>query len=734
MDIIVVILIVFFALSGMIVARVIINQKKEQKRLQRERRRKEEDERNRLEEDRRKKEELRLSEEMRCKEEEERKRLEEERRLADEKKRREQEERKKLEEEQRLREEEEKLEGEAREKASKEKTERERLEAKEKERKAEQEANAKKSEKEKERKEDAQIEGRLKARQELAPDKRGGRPRGSTKQDEIEQTQGTKPRTLKPEIVCWNKGWEWIVGIEVPEDSVSPQVTQNGELLEQDTSDVTLYHLRYIRGTIKVTWTEGEQDREIGIPIMEDGRNYLIFKMRKEWKGLGRVVRRPTTGYYLAVVPYEWKRNEEISRSAPIAPENVQIDGYKAHFFALKQNENTSIAFINANGERIQVKSGGSNFQLIGKETSDSSEDMGPLFGEEPPRIKTFDEQGWDKVRVIVIGEEGSGRNRWRTQFSPQESMTEQEMPDGLANRQGGWYFIRIYNNDDDLLESMDFRFSAGLKGIKITDSECLPKPNGHENAIVQFAHRANCRVEPADENLHRTLSICREDDTTRVTIPPNSNYDKSHWILRDGEAVTKVTVLLERIWWGVGHLNGVPTNWTDKIIDLSRKDFTAITNKALWVKFPRKRWINRIEVGFSRTKSRSFNVEVEKGEIAIPLRDFCDAEEIENKQEEFAMKLWISIEERQTYEGIVSKIPVELSQPVEDSNFKAIVKCSGRCHCGKLREGKGFSRNEINSAGLAMEDVKRLHILYDKRRKSSHSWNIRKLKSITKR
>ena len=758
MDIIIVILIVFFAVFGMIVLRVIINkrkrqrgtkkgeekvqeeqekkqQEKEQKRLDEERRRNEEEqERKRLEEEhRRKEEELCLSEESRCKEEGERKRLEEKWRLADEKKRREQEERKKPEEEQRWRKGEEKVEREAREKASKEKVEREQLEAEEKERKAEREEKAKKSEEEKKRKEDAQKEEKLKGSQELPPDKRGGRPRGSTKQDKIEQTQGTKPRTLRPEIVCWNKGWEWIVGIEVPEEFASPIVTQNDESMEPDGSDETRYPLRYLKGAVKVAWTEEEQDREIEIPIMENGRNYPIFKMRKEWRGLGRVVRRPTTGYYLAIIPYEWKRNEEISGSAPIASENVQINGYKAHFFALRQNENTPIAFINANGERIQVKSGGSRFQLIGKEISDSSEDMGPLFGEEPPRIKTFDEQGWDNVRVIVIGEEGSGRNRWRIQFSPQEGMIEQKMPDDLANRQGGWYFIRIYNNDDDLLESMDFRFSAGLKGIQIMNSECLPKPNGYENVIVQFTHQANCKVEPEDRERHHILKIRRENDLTIITVPPESYFDKTLWIIRDGDAKTKVTILVERIWWSVGKMGVVPTDWIDKSVSLSYKDFTATTEKALWVKFPRERWISRIKVGFTRTKSRPYQMKIEKNEIAIPLRDFCDGEEIENRQEEFTMKIWASPEETQTYGTIVLKIPTELSplkaEPIPSFKIKAEVKT----RLGK-RKGRGFSRKEIDSAGLTMKQVKSFHISYDKRRKSAHSWNIKRLKSIAER
>ena len=182
------------------------------------------------------------------------------------------------------------------------------------------------------------------------------------------KTTKKKTRTLRPKIVCWHKEWEWIVGIKVPEKFASPNVIQNGESIKPHDSDEACYSLRYIKGIVKVTWNEGEQDREIKIPVMEDGRSYLIFKMRKNWKGLGRVVRRPTAGYYLAIVPCEWKRDEEMSGSAPIAPENVQISGYKAHFFALRQNENTSIAFIDANGGRISVKSGSSSFQLIGKE------------------------------------------------------------------------------------------------------------------------------------------------------------------------------------------------------------------------------------------------------------------------------------------------------------------------------------------------------------------------------
>lgn len=668
------------------------------------------------------------------------------------KKYKEQKERKKLEEEQHLKEEEEKVEREARETDNKEKVKKEQLETQEEE-KIEQEEKVKKAEEEKKKKEDTQKEEGSQEGQQLPPGQRGGRSRVSIKQDAIEQERVTKPRTRKPEIVCWNKQWEWIVGIEVPEEFTSPNVIQDGESIEQDNSDEARYPLRYIKGVVKVAWNEGEQDREIEITVMEDGRSYLIFKMRKNWKGLGRVVRRPTAGYYLAIVPCEWKRDEEMSGSAPIVPEDVQISGYKAHFFILSQNENTSISFIDANGGRIQVKSGSSSFQLIGKELPDSSEDNGPFFSEEPPCIKATDEQIWDNVGVIVIGEEGSGRNRWRTQFSPQESMIDQKMPDDLANRQGGWYFVRIYDKDDNLLESMDFRFSAGLKSIQIVNPRCLPEKGGYCDVEVKFNHQVNCNIEPESE-IEQGFEISRGNSLTIIMIPPKPYCDKTHWTVVDADdktkvnAKTKITILIERVWWNAGDLNGAPANWKDRIIALSRQDFTATSEKALWLKFPRKRWVTKIEVGFNRDRSRPYNVEVEKEVMAVPLRDFCDAEEIENRQEQFTMKIWFLPEEKHMYEAIVLRIPAELPQvepkqqgkqpPFSKENnvivFSAIVQCPGRHHHGKLRQGRGFNKGEIDGAGLTMKQAKNFHLAYDKRRNSSHLWNINRLKAITER
>ncbi len=60
---------------------------------------------------------------------------------------------------------------------------------------------------------------------------------------------------------------------------------------------------------------------------------------------------------------------------------------------------------------------------------------------------------------------------------------------------------------------------------------------------------------------------------------------------------------------------------------------------------------------------------------------------------------------------------------------IQALVKCPSKS--SKVRKGKGFSKKEIIDVGMNLKDVRRLKILYDKRRESSHPWNVASLKSL---
>ena len=122
-----------------------------------------------------------------------------------------------------------------------------------------------------------------------------------------------------------------------------------------------------------------------------------------------------SAGSYLAIVPAAWERDEEKAGTAPAMPEPVYLEGCRAHFFDLMENA-SQIAFRGCVTGSVVIGSGGPRFQLVGQEVHDASEHLGPLFGGSQPRISIV-EGSWWSVGMIVVGEEGGGRGRWRTSF-----------------------------------------------------------------------------------------------------------------------------------------------------------------------------------------------------------------------------------------------------------------------------------------------------------------------------
>ena len=128
---------------------------------------------------------------------------------------------------------------------------------------------------------------------------------------------------------------------------------------------------------------------------------------------------------------------------------------------------------------------------------------------------------------------------------------------------------------------------------------------------------------------------------------------------------------------------------------------------------------------GAVRAKSRPYQVEVKEEGITIPLRDFGDSKEIEKRQEKSRMMIWVQPEGAKPDETVVVKIPAD--------QLPTVLQATVKSRRGQ-RKSKGFSRNEIISAGITMGAVERLHIPYDRRRKTSHSWNIEKFKTSNER
>lgn len=473
-----------------------------------------------------------------------------------------------------------------------------------------------------------QKKGKTKGKK-LPPIEKGGRPRIPDKKEGGQVVPPTRPRRLKPEIICWKRERQWIPAVEVPEEYFEGSilaVLQNGESLTQDDGSREGYRsLKEACGQVVVRWNKDEVVEEHQIAL--EG-NYLLFKLSGQHQNQGRRVKSSSSGSYLVIAPEKWQRDATFSGPPPVTPETVSLIGYQAHFFKLEKGGDERIAFRTPEGKSVVIESKASRFELVGTCLNDVTEGMGPLFGERLPQVRALEDQAWKGVVTVVIGEEGSGQGSWRKPFSPTSEGTQQELPHEVAARKWWWYFLRFYDHNDDLIESLDFRFVRALKEIRIHQPSYLPPENGHRPVRVEFLHDLGCAVQPADGLT--SIQIEGEDGQTILTISPDPTYDETRWLVNseDGTKV-EVTILVERLWWAVEDEDKEPSKWEDQPLTLPRDDFAATSEKALWLRIPRRRWVDKVLVGFEQLKARPYDVKVTEKTVCIPIRDFGDAQEI---------------------------------------------------------------------------------------------------------
>jgi len=173
--------------------------------------------------------------------------------------------------------------------------------------------------------------------------------------------------------------------------------------LEEDESDESCWHLTSLTGVITVQGTENVVS---GVCLGDSG--YQLFKLTGRELRQGRRVKQASQGSYLVVVPARWERDEQQAGIAPATPEPVSLAGHRAHFFDLIGDQSPPIAFRDSSGLLILIGSPTRQFQLVGQQLPDASENQGPLFVGKAPRIRILN-GNWHDIRTIVLGEEGQG-------------------------------------------------------------------------------------------------------------------------------------------------------------------------------------------------------------------------------------------------------------------------------------------------------------------------------------
>ena len=441
----------------------------------------------------------------------------------------------------------------------------------------------------------------------VKPQNRGGirnRQRGG--KDSYDNTGKPKPYTRRSELICrYNESeWKWEVLLLIPEEREVNIVRQNGTELPRDGRE---YDLKNFSGILCITYSDSDGKKEtIDLFDLEVSKP-LIFKMNQDWRGDGqRVPIMTEKGFFIVIVPSEWTRKG----TEQIEKQSCADTKFLAHHF-VDIGQDKSQGFEEC---EIPVRN---YFQLSGDRIVDDSE-HGDLFIGSVPKLKIrSSEVFWARV-----GEER--KNGWRgANFRPSKKSLEEVMDE----RQGR-FFLRIYNEDVKLLDSIDFRYHRTLREIKLNgkpyspDMLRAPTLGGHKSTTLQFVSTDGTTIRPILKSTHNSLKL--ERDGTVLSYPdPDNDEITCSLQTENGQNNVEVLIKLQCIWWKLECEDDSPSVWYDKPLCMTRQKFLSLSRQDVRICLLPKH-VREVKAGFTDPLERKFPIKE-----GLKLKYFADFKEI---------------------------------------------------------------------------------------------------------
>ena len=471
------------------------------------------------------------------------------------------------------------------------------------------------------------------------PIARGGRPRAPNRAESPRLPTNTRfPSSSGPRahLCVWQQGMGWQLGVEVqPNPYEDLSVRQGSVELERDEYDPDRWHLADRLGVIEIADDAACVAR---IGDLARGPAHLLFRLVGADLENGILVRQPSAGAYLLLVPHDWDLLESESSDVVVNAGPVTPPTFCAYYVDV---EPSSAATVRAGADTtsasaIRFNDAGGRFSLTGTEIEDAaprhanrSARQGALFGRSAPTI--LDTHGWGGVSTIIIGEEGSGKKRWREAIDRRTHNPSKRLNELLTERSAGWFFLRFYDEQDDLIDSVDFRFAAGLKAKPcVIDAGEAAGERAFDEVLIE--HDPSICVEaahPDEENLSSSLAA---DGGSRLRIPRSRDYDSTEWVVRDGDTHVPLHVEVPRFWWRLRNDEASDVRqWTSDVLDLRTNDFRASSPWVLDVSMPASaRDSRQALIGFDSSNARPCGSS-RSGEFGFPLRELESSAALQN-------------------------------------------------------------------------------------------------------
>ena len=452
-----------------------------------------------------------------------------------------------------------------------------------------------------------------------------------------------------------------------------------------------------------------ENEYGLSIPLFENDKP-LIFKFGKNWKGNGQRVFRITNGYFILIAPKKWKREGHV----PVEPGNCNDLAFKVHFL------NTTIPnedFGSLGEWKISVL--GSAIKLSGENVFDDSEE-GDLFTRCVPKLETSQEILWAR-----IGEER--KHGWKGKnFEPHKK----SISEVLGDRKGrGRFFLRVYDHNVDIIDSVAFRYLDKLERIDIDkekyteDMVLLPPSDGYLLTEIRFIGIGDKTMRPHLPNN----SICRVTSSNILEVPPNQKADTVKCFLDSSSGKVNITLKLPRVWWQMKKPEDTKSNeWCSTPFIMTQEQFKQHAMKKTKICLSSEKF-KSVPVGFDNDSNCKKYKPSE-----IPLKDFIDHSEINDELKVDAHLnigwggkvlpiICVRPNPAEQHEATNRRKKNKIRRPKPNYKIKAYVKCTRHGWC----KNRGFSSGEIRKAGFTVEEAENQSIRVSYRRKSVHLINI---------
>lgn len=453
-------------------------------------------------------------------------------------------------------------------------------------------------------------------RRRIPPHKRGGRARVAHREA---QTGADRRKRVAIEFLLRRRGAAWSVCLSVAGLEGETDVQQAGVRLEGRANRYVLH-----RPHLPVTVTDA--DGRVWHAQPPDFTHPVLFRLNGRWDE-GRRMRSLSQGSYAVTVPVNW-----VASPGTIVLERSAALGHVGAVLVCRVDPDNPLLFVRPNGATWTLSATQPRFAPVGELLEDSAE-QGPLFGPDVPAIVSQHVSDWDAISVIVIGTEGRQRS-WRIYHKPDPSLGTQRLPNALGRRGSGWYFVRLYDHEQELVESFAFRFVAGLRAIRCKGGDAWPGEEGHGPVCVTFASDHPLNLQAGGSYDEEVLASAPPE--TQLRLPAHPRSDSTSWILaaRRGGPVA-LDCRVSRVWWRLVRPGDNQREWRDQPLQLRGDDMLATSEArvelrvccAPTMRMGAARVLHiRLGQGPDRTYPLRWHGPLKHvSHVSVPLRDLCD-------------------------------------------------------------------------------------------------------------